>query len=86
MHLETYHIVTQSGRLAYGCELKFLSEDELKEFNKIGYTGKNLNEGKETYEHFLNRLNLGVFAVIQTKYDSGDLTEMFIIVRGLEGD
>lgn len=84
MRLETYHIVTQSGKLAYGCELKFLSDEELEEFNKIGYTGKNKNEGKESYEHFLNRLNLGVFVVIQTKYDSGDFIEMFVIVRGLE--
>ena len=84
MRLEPYHIVTQAGKLAYGCELNFLSDEELEEFNKIGSTGKNANGGKETYEHFLNRLSLGVFLVIQTKYDSGDFLEMFVIVRGLE--
>ena len=60
-------------------KLPFLNEKELEEFNEIGYTGK-LEGIKTTREVYPNSLGKGTFKVIQTKFDTGDFTEKFLII------
>lgn len=80
MSIEVYHIETCQGQLCLS-ELPFLNSDEIDEFNKIGYTGKNSKGEKETYEHYLNSIEKGEFVVDQTMFDSGDFREKFTIAR-----
>lgn len=78
--IENYSIKTGMGTLI-GSTLPFLSKEELKEFDKIGYTGKN-NAGKHvTYSEFLNSLDKGEFQVNQTRFGSDDYIEKYIITR-----
>ena len=80
MTIEIYHITTSQGRL-YFSELPFLSPDEVDEFNKIGHTGKNSKGEKDYFDNFLNGLGKGEFRIDQTKFDHGDFSEKFTIVR-----
>lgn len=61
--------------------LVFLTQNELKEFNTIGYTGKNSQGKKTNYEEYLNTLNKGAFSVVQTKYDNGNFCEEFLVTK-----
>lgn len=80
MMIETYNIRTGMGQIMSGDELSFLSKDEFDNLNIIGYSGKlnNVNIDRETY---LNSLNKGEFNVKQTKWDNGDFSEEFMIIR-----
>lgn len=75
-------IQTCMGKVtSFGQQLDYLTEEEKKELDVIGYTGKNSQGVKTTREHYLNSLDKGQFKVEQTKFDNGDFTEKFIIVR-----
>lgn len=75
-----YNINTCKGKYIDD-DLKFLTYDEFKEFNKIGSTGMDSKGHKSSYVRFLNELNKGDFTVEQTKFDTGDSCESFIITR-----
>lgn len=76
--INTFHIQTGMGHY-YG-NLPFLNDDQLKEFNSIGYSGKLTNGTPINREAYLNSLNKGEFQVTQTEFDNGDFTEAFTIV------
>jgi Ni,Fe-hydrogenase III large subunit len=63
-----------------GKQLDFLTDEELKEFNVIGYTRKNSFGVKTDRETYLNSLMKGQFQIHQTKFDTGDYVERFTIV------
>jgi len=80
--IEIYNIVTTMGELSsFGDSLSFLSKDELKEFDLIGYTGKNSIGDKDNFESYLNRLNKGIFNVELKKRDNGNFCEKYSITR-----
>ena len=59
--------------------MSFLTSEEQKEFDTIGYTGKNSAGKKTSYGEYLNGLGKGEFSVKQTKSDTGDFCESFEI-------
>ncbi len=62
--------------------LTFLTDKELTELNKIGYTGRNSKGVKTTRVEYLNSLKkYGKFSITQTKFDHGDFCETFQIAR-----
>ena len=73
-----FKIQTCLGKLVNPRVLPFLTEEELAEFNHVGYTMS------KNREQFLNNLERGTFAVIQTGFDQGDFCEEFIIVMATE--
>jgi len=79
--IEKYNINTGMGKVFDHSSLPFLTDSELEEFNKVGFTGKNNSGEKMNYGEFLNTLNKGEFTVIQTKYDNGDFSESFSIIK-----
>lgn len=80
MKTEVFNIETGMGEY-HGYSLYFLTDQELKEFNSIGYSGKT-TDGKEiSRTEYLNSLNKGKFSVTLTKMDSGDFREGFTIIR-----
>lgn len=84
MEIINYAIKTSSGTLSkFGQQLDFLNPEQLKEFNTIGYTGKNSQGVKMSRVEYLNSLNPSVeqFNMTQTKYDNGDFNEAFILTR-----
>jgi hypothetical protein len=60
--------------------LDFLTDNQFREFNNIGGSGKNSNGVRTTREVYLNTLGIGEFSVTQTKFDSGDFSESFLII------
>lgn len=82
MSIQIHNIVTNSGSLSpHYDNLNFLTDEERKEFNLIGYSNKN-SKGEETdFSEYLNSLNKGEFKVAKTKFDNGDFTEKYTIVR-----
>lgn len=82
MALETFRIETAMGRVStfFGHPLHFLSEQEKKNLDEIGYSGK-LNGEKTSRTHYLNSLGKGKFEILQIKWDNGDFREVFIISR-----
>ena len=84
MKILTYHIQTSMGELTpFMDKLDFLTPEQKKEFNLIGYTGKNSAGQKTTYQKFLNSLAPGKenFKIDQTKFDKGDFVEKYTVVR-----
>ena len=79
--IKEYHINTGMGKVFNRSYLPFLTDSEFEEFNNVGYTGRNNSGEKVNYEIFLNSLNKGVFTVKQTKFDSGDFSESFLIIK-----
>lgn len=77
--IKTYSIQTGMGQIMNGT-LDFLSGDEIDNMNLIGYSGK-LDGVKISREEYLNSLDKGEFKVEQTKYDNGDFSESFLIIR-----
>ena len=59
----------------------FLSADELSNLQSIGYTGKDNTGKKIGYIEYLNSLrpNEMQFNRFQTKWDSGDFSEAFVM-------
>ncbi len=90
--IETYQITTASGSVCRGGmgagfnPLPFLSESEAEEFDHIGYTGKNAKNEEMGCVEFLNSLDKGAFSMCQIKWDNGDFTEKFIVIRVREVD
>lgn len=80
--IENYSIDTGVGRVLTNGRphpLSFLSKKERENLDTIGYTGC---YGKfRTRVDYLNSLNKGTFDIVQTKYDSGDFSESFLIIR-----
>ncbi len=64
-------------------QLNFLSNEEQKEFDLIGYTRKNSQGFKMGRVEYLNSLrpDKEQFQIIQTKFDNGDFIEEFILTR-----
>jgi hypothetical protein len=84
MKIETHRIKTSLGQLTpFGqSKLSFLTEDQIKEFDQIGYTGKNSKGEEESFESFLNRINpKEQFKVEKTKADRGDFIEEYMVTR-----
>ena len=82
MAIQTFNIETCMGEItSFKEQLSFLTVEEKKEFNKIGYTGKNSAGVQSSYSEFLNSLDKGEFSVRQTKFDGGNFMEEFYIVR-----
>ena len=79
MNIETYRITT--AMCMTNETLPFLTSDEHKVFNNIGYSNKDLDGNKTTRTEYLNSLNKGRFNVDQTKCDNGDFEEIFTITR-----
>lgn len=82
MAIQTFNITTSMGKVRtdFGHPLSFLSEKEKSDFDEIGYSGK-LNGEKISKVDYLNSLEKGEFVVEKTKFDNGDFTEGFLIVR-----
>lgn len=59
-------------------KLPFLTNEQMDNLNKIGYTGK-LNDVKTSRSEYLNSLKIGKFSIFQTKFDNGDYSESFRI-------
>ena len=78
--IETYSVSTGLGQIMSGDNLSFLSSDEIDSLNLIGYSGK-LNGVKTSRTEYLNSLGKGEFKVKQTKFDNGDFSEAFMIIR-----
>lgn len=81
--IESYKIETAMGRLCRWGEsnpLPFLTEQENKDFDEVGYTGK-LNSMPHSFQSYLNSLNKGVYQVTKTKHDNGDFCEAYLITR-----
>jgi len=79
--IEKYNINTGMGKVFDHSSLPFLTDSEFEEFNNIGYTGKNNSGEKMNYGEFLNTLNKGEFTVIQTKFDNGDFSGRYSIIK-----
>lgn len=77
---ETFNIETGMGEYR-GKALYFLTEQELKEFNSIGYRGKTTDGKFTNRSNYLNSLNKGKFSVSLTKMDTGDFQESWVITR-----
>lgn len=77
--IETFKIKTGMGKCRE--KLPFLSEEEMKELDSIGYSGKTTKGERMSRVGYLNSLNKGEFDIKQTKHDNGDFLEEFIIVR-----
>ena len=77
--IKTFNIDTSMGKIISG-QLPFLTKQEQKNLNEIGYTGK-LNGVKITREIYLNSLGKGEFTVNQTKFDMGDFCQSFNIIQ-----
>lgn len=81
-NINVKRIETCMGKITnFGQQLDYLTEDEKKELDVIGYTGKNSQGVKTTRANYLNSLDKGQFEVEQTKFDNGDFCERFIVVR-----
>jgi len=82
MAVETYTFETSMGsvRANFGHPLHFLSEQEKKDFDEIGYRRK-LNGVEISRTEYLNSLGKGEFSLSQTKWDNGDFTEKFVLSR-----
>lgn len=80
--IKTNRIQTCMGKITpWGDQLNYLTEEEKKELDVIGYTGKNSKGEKTSREAYLNSLGKGEFEVEQLKFDSGDFCEEFMVVR-----
>jgi len=82
--VSTYIVNTGCGQVHDPSELPFLNEKEFKEFNLIGYTGKDSAGNKTNWEKYLDSLGKGTFNVTQTRWDNGDFSEEFVISRAEE--
>lgn len=81
MKINTYRITTCMGKVFDNNELPFLTTEEFQQFNQIGYSGKDLAGNKMTRTDYLNSLNKGTFSVELTKWDNGDFSEDFTIIK-----
>lgn len=82
MTIKTYNIQTSLGQLTpWKDKLDFLSESQIEEFNKIGYTGKNSAGQECSYQEYLNTLQEGQFEVRTTKINRFDFSEELMIIR-----
>ena len=82
MALETFTFETSMGEVKepFGHPLHFLSDQEKKDLDQIGYSGK-LNGKQTSRTEYLNSLGKGEFSILQIKWDNGDFTEKFVLSR-----
>ena len=78
--IDKYDIRTGMGTIQDSSGLTFLTEDEIRNLNTIGYSGK-LNGLRTSRQTYLNSLDKGTFLVDQTKFDDGTFVEEFTITR-----
>lgn len=83
MAIKVHNIKTGMGRVSVNGAhpLYFLTEEQQKEFDEVGYSGRDLSGKKTNFEAYLNSLNIGEFRVSQTKRDGGDFSEAYTITR-----
>lgn len=74
MEILTYKIKTGMGYI--NTPLEFLSDEEKKILDELGYKGGNRIK-------YLDSLGKGTFKMTQTKFDNGDFQEEFILTRVL---
>lgn len=79
MKIEQFMITTSMGRVDQ--TLDFLSNEQLRELNHIGYSGEDFSSTKTDRETFLNSLGIGSFKVDQIEFDNGSFQERFLIAR-----
>lgn len=86
LKIETYKITTNSGKVStyFGHPLAFLTDEEKKELDSIGYTGKTTDGIKVSRVDYLNSLGKGTFTITCVRIDNGDFSEDFIISRVVE--
>lgn len=75
----SYTLSTVMGRS--NTPLPFLNAEQMTELNSIGYSGKRTNGDRMSKESYLNSLRLGQFKVSQVRFDNGDFSEEFLIIR-----
>jgi hypothetical protein len=82
MALETFTLETSMGEVVqnFGHPLHFLTEQEKKDLDQIGYSGK-LNGVETSRTEYLNSLDKGEFSITQTKRDNGNFIEKFVVSR-----
>lgn len=80
----THPITTGCGRPNDPKSLPFLTEEELEEFDSIGYSGKTTNGVKMSWHEYLDSLGKGQFSIAQTKFDNGDCIEKYVIAWARE--
>jgi hypothetical protein len=80
---EIFRVKTCMGKVytSFDHPLYFLTEEEKKELDTIGYTGRNSINERISREDYLNSIGKGSITVMQIKWDNGDFTEEFIISR-----
>lgn len=83
MEINKYRITTCMGKVSahFGHPLTFLSGEEKKEFDLIGYTGKNSKGERTNYLDYLNSLNKGQFEIERIKYGNGEFSAEYIIIQ-----
>ena len=83
LKIEIIEIETCMGKVTINSEekLKFLTDKEIEVLNEIGYTGKSKNGKFKNFESYLNSLHKGKFEVRQTKFDDGEFSESYEILR-----
>lgn len=62
-------------------QLPFLTAEQAKEADNIGYTGKDLTGHRTSIGSFLSSLEHGEISVSCTQCDTGDYCEKFLVVR-----
>jgi hypothetical protein len=82
MAITQHRFTTHSGKVStfFGHPFHFLSEKEKEDFDEIGYTGR-LNGVKTTWVQYLDSLGIGSFDIEQLKFDNGDFSEEYMLVR-----
>lgn len=77
--IENYIVSAAMG--IFRQKLPFLSLEETKNLDAIGYSGKTIAGERISREAYLNSLDKGNFKVIRTRPDNGDFTEEFMIIH-----
>ena len=77
--IQTFKVLTGMGHCTKS--IPWLSEDEMNEFNLIGYSGKNSNGIHMSRVAYLNSLNKGNFHIEVVSSNSSEFTETLLIIR-----
>jgi len=77
--MKIYTIETNMGKTTQS--IPFLTEEQCKEFNSIGYSGKTTNGVPSNYSNYLNSLGIGHFKVQMSRCDSSTFYEEYTIVH-----
>jgi hypothetical protein len=86
MKFAKYTIHTGMGRVSDPKLLPFLTKEEFTEFNHVGYTGKDINGDRSSYEKYLNSLGKGDFTVETLQHDNAEFTATYLIIRAKKNE